>query len=72
MEMNSIIWVSKQEILGGAKFSVSATLPVANNSLTSDEAGTVRLSRLPRKPAEYFTGSQHNRYWTKVQYPDHL
>jgi hypothetical protein len=39
MEMNSIIRVSKQEILGGAKFSVSATLPVANNSLTSDDAG---------------------------------
>jgi hypothetical protein len=38
MEMNSIIRVSKQEILGGAKFSVSATLPVAN-SLTSDDAG---------------------------------
>ena len=41
MDMNSIIWVSKQEILGGAKFSVSATLPVANNSLTSDEAGDI-------------------------------
>jgi hypothetical protein len=39
MDMNSIIWVSKQEVLGGAKFSVSATLPVANNSLTSDDAG---------------------------------
>lgn len=41
MDMNSIIWVSKQEILGGAKFSASATLPVANNSLTSDEAGHI-------------------------------
>jgi hypothetical protein len=41
MDMNSIIWVSKQEILAGAKFSVSATLPAANNSLTSDEAGHI-------------------------------
>ena len=41
MDMNSIIWVSKREILGGAKFSVSATLPVANNSLTSDDAGHI-------------------------------
>jgi hypothetical protein len=39
MDLNSIVWVSKQEYLGGAKFSMSATLPVANNSLTSDDAG---------------------------------
>jgi hypothetical protein len=38
MDLNSIVWVSKREILGGAKFSMSATLPVANNSLTSDDA----------------------------------
>jgi hypothetical protein len=41
MDMNSFIWVSKSEILGGAKFSASATLPVANNSLTSDVAGQI-------------------------------
>lgn len=41
MDLNSIVWVSKQELLGGAKFSVSATLPVANNSLTSDAAGHI-------------------------------
>ena len=36
MDMNSFIWVSKKQILGGAVFSASATLPIANNSLTSD------------------------------------
>ena len=41
MDLNSIVWVSKQELLGGAKFSVSATLPVANNSLTSDATGPI-------------------------------
>jgi hypothetical protein len=41
MDMNSFIWVSKREILGGAKFSMSATLPIANNSLTSDASGPV-------------------------------
>lgn len=41
MDLNSIVWVSKQELLGGAKFSLSATLPVANNSLTSDDAGHI-------------------------------
>src|SRR5215207_8327872 len=34
MDMNSLIWVSRREVLGGARFSMSATLPVANNSLT--------------------------------------
>lgn len=41
MDMNTIAWVSKKKILGGAKFSMSATLPVAKNSLTSDVAGAV-------------------------------
>jgi hypothetical protein len=41
MDMNSFIWVSKTEILGGARFSASATLPFANNSLTSDLAGAI-------------------------------
>jgi hypothetical protein len=38
MDMNSFVWVSKREMarLGGAVFSASATLPIANNSLTSD------------------------------------
>jgi hypothetical protein len=42
MDMNSFVWVSKpQKLLGGALYSASATLPVANNSLTSDVKGTL-------------------------------
>jgi hypothetical protein len=41
MDMNTIAWVSGKKILGGAKFSMSATLPVARNSLTSDFTGPV-------------------------------
>src|SRR5947209_2756156 len=33
LDMNSIVWVSKKEFLGGAKFSMSATFPIAKNSL---------------------------------------
>jgi hypothetical protein len=39
LNMNSFIWVSKRTILGGAKFSCSATLPFAKNSLTSEIQG---------------------------------
>lgn len=41
MDMNTFAWASKAEVLGGARFSLSATLPVANNSLTSDVAGPI-------------------------------
>src|SRR5262249_14179862 len=41
MDMNTIAWVSKKKILGGAKFSMAATLPVARNSLTSDISGSI-------------------------------
>jgi len=41
MDMNTLTWVSKKEIPGGARFSMSATLPVANNSLTSDVTGPI-------------------------------
>ena len=43
MDMNNFIWVSKKKIkiLGGAKFSLSATLPIANNSLTDSVLGTL-------------------------------
>lgn len=41
MDLNSLVWVSRREILGGARFSASATLPVANNSLTSDVQGPI-------------------------------
>ena len=41
MDMNSFVWVWRKEILGGARFSMSATLPVANNSLSSDVTGAI-------------------------------
>lgn len=43
MDMNSLIWVSKWKIhfLGGPLFSMSATIPIANNSLTSDINGGI-------------------------------
>src|SRR5262245_57642112 len=40
MDMNTLAWVSRHEILG-AKFSMSATLPFANNSLESDADGHI-------------------------------
>jgi len=41
MDLNSFIWVSKRKIFGGARFSMSATLPGANNSLASDLTGPI-------------------------------
>ena len=41
MDLNSIVWISKKQVLGGANFSMSATLPVANNSLSSDVTGPI-------------------------------
>src|SRR3954468_1294407 len=43
MDLNTFVWVSQKEIghLGGAVFSASATLPIANNSLTSDIRGGI-------------------------------
>lgn len=41
MDMNSLIWVSKNEVLGGARYSAFATLPVAGNDLTSDIHGQI-------------------------------
>jgi hypothetical protein len=42
MDMNSFVWVSgKIEPLGGTRFSASATLPIANNSLSSDAEGAL-------------------------------
>ncbi len=43
MDMNSFVWVSNKQIgiLGSPKFSASATLPIANNSLTSDAQGAI-------------------------------
>ncbi|HKD80433.1 MAG TPA: transporter [Candidatus Angelobacter sp.] len=41
MDMNSLIWVSNTEFLGGAHYSAIATLPVARNDLTSDINGNI-------------------------------
>ena len=43
MDLNTFVWVSKKKMgfLGGAVFSASATLPIANNSLTSDLNGAI-------------------------------
>lgn len=41
LDMNSLIWVSKKEFLGGAKFSMSATFPIAKNSLANDATGPI-------------------------------
>jgi hypothetical protein len=43
MDMNSLVWVSSRKIdfLGGPLFSMSATIPIANNSLTSDIEGGI-------------------------------
>ncbi len=41
MDMNSIIWVSKRTIMGGAHYSAIATLPFARNDLTSNINGNI-------------------------------
>jgi hypothetical protein len=40
MDMNSFVWVTGQKILG-ARYSASATIPIANNSLASDVGGSI-------------------------------
>jgi hypothetical protein len=41
MDMNTVAWVSKKETVSGARFSMTATIPIANNSLTSDVTGPI-------------------------------
>lgn len=41
MDLNGFVWASRKEFLGGARLSLSATLPIANNSLTSDIEGAI-------------------------------
>jgi hypothetical protein len=41
MDMNTIAWVSEKRVLGDAKFSMAATVPIANNSLSSDVTGSI-------------------------------
>ena len=41
MDLNTFGWVSQKTILGGAKLSLTATLLINNNSLTSDVVGPI-------------------------------
>jgi hypothetical protein len=41
MDMNTLSWVSEKRVFGSAKFSMAATLPIANNSLSSDVTGPI-------------------------------
>ncbi|MFL5536303.1 MAG: transporter, partial [Gemmatimonadales bacterium] len=41
MDMNGFVWASSRQVLGGARMAASATLPIANNSLSSDVAGAI-------------------------------
>jgi hypothetical protein len=41
MDLNTFVWVSQKAILGGAKLSLTATLLINNNSLTSDAVGPI-------------------------------
>jgi hypothetical protein len=41
IDLNTLAWVSKRTILNGAKFSMTATLLITNNSLTSDVVGPI-------------------------------
>jgi hypothetical protein len=49
VDMNCFVWVNREqiEVLCGARFSASATLPIANNSLTSDVQVALRGLRSP-------------------------
>ena len=39
MDMNSFVWVGNRTLLGGARYSAVATLPIAKNQLVSDING---------------------------------
>lgn len=41
MDLNSLVWVSAANFLGGAHYSAIATLPFAKNDLTSDIHGNI-------------------------------
>jgi len=43
LDMNTLLWVSAREIamLGGARFSSAVTIPIANNSLSTEIQGAV-------------------------------
>jgi hypothetical protein len=39
IDLNTFVWVSRDTLFGGARFSAAATVLVSNNSLASDTAG---------------------------------
>src|SRR5712671_1621359 len=39
IDLNTFVWVGRRTLLGGARFSATATLLVSNNSLASDAEG---------------------------------
>jgi hypothetical protein len=41
LAMNTFVWVSATTALAGARFSMSATLPISNNALSSDSSGSI-------------------------------
>jgi hypothetical protein len=43
LDMNTVLWAGSQEIaaLGNARFSLAATIPIANNSLSSSTQGAI-------------------------------
>lgn len=41
LAMSTFIWVSRATVPGGATFSMTATLPITNNSLTADASGPI-------------------------------
>ena len=41
MDMNGFVWASSKKVFGAARIAASATLPIANNSLTSDVNGAI-------------------------------
>ena len=43
LDMNTVLWASSQQIatLGNARFSCAATIPIANNSLSSSTQGAI-------------------------------
>lgn len=41
IDMNTFVWASEKGMLGGARYSAAASLPLANNSLSSEAAGSI-------------------------------
>ncbi len=41
MDMNTVIWASKKELVLGARYSAAITIPIANNSLSSESEGAL-------------------------------